>query len=238
VNGGKPQNECREPENASISGPVASDCEHQTNEASNRSSPTEPPVRVETWLRRLSEPLTVVTLLLFVATVGLVWETRVLVNDARESSERQLRAYVLPTSRGQIDDFGIEKAIKATLEFKNSGQTPAYKLRIKMLISAGTFPLPKNLPPEPIDPKIRLILGPGTTYMTVAQMVRPLNLEEMNQIKAGIAAVYVFGEIDYWDAFDRHRCTRFRYFMGGNRAEMTVPSGTLTEYPEGNDEDC
>jgi hypothetical protein len=236
VNDGKPRNENSEPEHTSIADPIAVNGDNQTNAAINYQPPTEPP-KVETWLRRLSEPLTVVTLLLFVATVGLVWETRDLVKDAREASERQLRAYVLPTSRGQIDDFGIEKPIKATLEFKNSGQTPAYKLHIRMLITAGTFPLP-YLPPEPDDPEVRIILGPGTTYMMVAQMVRTLNLEQMNQIKAGSAAVYVLGTIDYWDAFDKHWCTRFRYFMGGNKAAMTVPGGTLTEYPEANDEKC
>jgi hypothetical protein len=151
------------------------------------------------------------------------------------SSERQLRAYVLPTSRGEIDDFGSEKPIKAILEFKNSGQTPAHKLRIRMFISAGTFPMPKISLPDP-KPETRLVLGPGTTYVVVAQMGRILTVEEVNQIKSGSAAVYVFGELDYSDAFEKHWCSHFKYFMGGS-ASTTLP-GTLTEYQDGNDEDC
>src|SRR6202012_4774520 len=38
--------------------------------------------------------------------------------------------------------------ITAMLEFKNSGQTPAFDLKITMLISAGTFPL-TVMPPLP-----------------------------------------------------------------------------------------
>ena len=74
--------------------------------------------------------------------------------------------------------------------------------------------------------------------MVVGHMGSTLNLAQLNQIKVGSAAVYVLGTIDYWDAFDHHWCSQFQYFMGGNQAAATVPNGTLTEYPEGNDEDC
>jgi hypothetical protein len=152
-----------------------------------------------------------------------------------DTERRQLRAYVLPTARGQIDNFGTEKPVIATLEFKNSGQTPAYNLRIRMFLSAGTMPPSTNPLPNP-QPEVRMVLGPGTAHLVVAKMVRVLTLDEIDDIKSGRAAVHVYGDIDYFDAFEKHRCAHFKFFMGGS-AGKTIESG-LTQYPDGNDEEC
>jgi hypothetical protein len=46
------------------------------------------------WLTKLGEPLSIGTLFLFLATVGLAWYTRELVSDGREASERDQRPYL------------------------------------------------------------------------------------------------------------------------------------------------
>ncbi|SHN83120.1 hypothetical protein [Bradyrhizobium erythrophlei] len=94
-----------------------------------------------TWIQRFGEPLTVVTLLLFGATVGLYIATRDLVHDAENTAERQLRAYVglkrdnNTVIKGVCPDCDLSRPVPAEgvetrnnfqILIKNFGQTPAY----------------------------------------------------------------------------------------------------------------
>lgn len=76
------------------------------------------------WLKRLCEPLTFVTLLLFCATFALYWATRELVRGTEETAERQLRAYV-----GTISNIGMS-ADGTRLMLDNFGLTPATDVKV------------------------------------------------------------------------------------------------------------
>jgi hypothetical protein len=42
--------------------------------------------------------------------------------------------------------------------------------------------------------------------------MRPLTTGERARIRAGTAAIYVYGEMDYTDAFGESRYTKYRFF--------------------------
>jgi hypothetical protein len=163
------------------------------------------------------------TFLLFLATLALFWATRDLVDDAKHNAERQLRAYVFP-SHIEIRDFGTEKPTVGELRFKNSGQTPAYHLEIRMFITGAPFPLLEELPLKKM-PDAKGVMPPGGEQMMTIESPGPLALEQVNYVKlgGGGGALYIWGTIDYVDAFDRPRCYRFLFFLQGNRA-WAVPS--------------
>lgn len=129
------------------------------------------------------------------------------------SSERQLRAYVNAT-RSQLDMFGSTEQIKISVEVKNTGQTPAYKLRYRMEIFSGPFPLKEDLTIEAGESSS--VLGPGgDVLMGPLQMANKLTPEQVNEIIAGRMAVYAQGIIKYADAFGKDRTTKFNLFYRG-----------------------
>jgi hypothetical protein len=78
--------------------------------------------RAGDWFKKLAEPLTVVTALLFFSTAWLAWKTHELVNDAEHTAERQLRAYVIITDLGVFCPDCGDTALKTDIlpELKNS----------------------------------------------------------------------------------------------------------------------
>lgn len=141
------------------------------------------------------------TLLLWYATMRLVW-------DARQNAQRQLRAYLF------VDkiDCSIE-GNEVHLELKNSGQTPAYNIRqwtaasLRPLANPGTFER-IDVISTPFD------VGPGgTAHVRFPPPTRART--ERQTIIDGPNGLFVFGEIFYRDAFEVERWTRFRLVQAG-----------------------
>jgi hypothetical protein len=148
-----------------------------------------------------------------------------------------LRAYVF-ISKSEIRDVGTEKSFVGMAELKNFGNTPAYKIRRRLLIFAGNYPLHK-FPDLPALGKNTSTLGPmGEVDFGPARASGVLTKEQMNEIKAGRWAIYFAGAIRYFDAFNILRCTRFRVLFKGNGSEIPPNAVVPTEHdPEGNDSD-
>jgi hypothetical protein len=150
---------------------------------------------------------------------------------------RQLRAYVFPIE-AVISNFEPDKPVIGTIIFKNSGQTPAYKVQIRTYIMFGPYLLREDLP-HPDVTAARALLGPGVGYQVTVRTARPLTTEEVALVKQGGGAIYVYGNVDLTDAFEFHRCIKFRYFFGGDmRTPPTGQPGALSTYRDGNEEDC
>ena len=169
----------------------------------------------------------------------------------RISSQRQLRAYIVPED-GRVanvadvtpDPPELEQHAKivnpkigplATLYIKNVGQSPSYDVRhtTTIYIRAYTNPPAKldRLPDEG-KPSI-IILGPQIGATMDVWLYNPLSPLEVENLKAGLAAIYVVGIIEYTDIFGKPHTTRYQ--MEHRSAHGKIGWSTkLVFSPEGN----
>lgn len=169
--------------------------------------------------------LVVVTLLLATATAFLWWATRALVKGAELTAESQLRAY-LSYPIVEIINFGTNDPIEALLTVKNCGQTPAYDVRDFVAIKIAKYPNHDFCSPE-LGPS-SASLGPGDGGFTRLKLANPLTTSQVRDILAGEWAIYVIGEVRYWDAFrKKERFTRYRGFYRGTGDLAFVPNKPL-----------
>jgi hypothetical protein len=160
------------------------------------------------------------TALLFFATLALWWSTRRLVGGADKTAKRQLRAYVFVTDAA-IDNFGQNLVPHLTYTYKNTGQTPAYKLTgvsaiiIRRSEDRGPFPKPEDTPTYIIGEHAKFALGPQMFINASPDLAKtPLTVDEAKGIRDGTLTLYFFGEIAYRDIFGEDRFTRFRLIYG------------------------
>jgi hypothetical protein len=145
---------------------------------------------------------------LFLATCGLWWATRGLVRSAERTAERQLRAYVFARAQ-PIRKNGLRW--ECDIELKNSGQTPAYRVTVD---TRGAI-----LPQPPDEAFFVIAETPNTgsifsmpsdgAYNVMQKAV--ITEDDVNEIRLGKKAWYVFGEIRYRDAFNRAQNSKFRF---------------------------
>jgi hypothetical protein len=166
----------------------------------------------------------------------------------RRTSQRQLRAYVLgdssiivnvadpvPLYQGQIlpqTEARITNGAagpRAFMQIKNTGETPAFKVMRWGYICFREFPLiaalPTRLPIVASPPTT--ILGPGQSVTKLLELNPPLTAAQINDLRNGTGAVYVYGEITYVDAFGENRFTHYRtmyHRMGGAIGVSTLLS--------------
>jgi len=137
---------------------------------------------------------------------------------ARESSERQLRAYIMIEPQGvNVPEDGL---MRVPMDIINNGQTPAYNLEI-----AGDF-LIVDGDPRQFDPAIhgRLgddtastdgILGPGSNRFSYAYMEAELCAPFWGGICDKNAAIIHYGYLKYRDVFGKERKTNFAFYHWG-----------------------
>lgn len=210
----------------------------------------------QSYLYRLFSPENLPNIgLLFAGIVGIIVAIRTL-NHMQESSERQLRAYVVcdsgfifnvtnpvPLFPGQV--FAPTPAQVsnpatgpgAQIQIKNTGQTPAFKVRHWGNICFREYPLAAGLParlpnilPHPC------VLGAGIPSTKLLELNPALTPQQVADLRAGTGAVYIYGEITYVDAFGCERLTKYRLMhhrMGGAIGVST----DLTFTDEGNEAD-
>jgi hypothetical protein len=173
----------------------------------------------------------------------------------RRTSQRQLRAYVLsdssvivnvanpvPLYPGQVlpqTDARITNTAAgpgAFIQIRNTGQTPAFKVLHWGYICFREYPLTAALParlPTVGNPPIT-VLGPGMIATKMLELNPSLTPAQINDLRNGAGAIYVYGEITYVDAFRKSQFTRYRVMyhrMGGAIGVSTI----LSFCEEGND---
>lgn len=141
---------------------------------------------------------------------------------AWRTSKQELRAYV------GVDATGFAESVangvtRAEIVIKNSGQTPAFDFRISANFFYYTLPRTEFPLREQVDRQSTATLNPG-------QIVRvPIIFEAMvtdatrREIIAGEAAFFLYGRMEYRDAFDTRRYANFRYVADND----THAGGTL-----------
>tara|TARA_R110000868_G_scaffold33892_4_gene122748 strand:+ start:552 stop:1418 length:867 start_codon:yes stop_codon:yes gene_type:complete len=147
--------------------------------------------------------------------------------DARLNAERQLRAYVY------VDGISISwagRVPEAVVVIKNLGQTPAYRTTNVFFIGDGEdndfanfeyeHPLSRDdLPPGGIR-KATIKFESFDTNLTVAAT-------------SGLHSIYIWGRIEYIDAFNQPQWTEYRHRMG-RKTKPEVPVFDMEPCPDGN----
>jgi len=160
------------------------------------------------------------TIILGISTIGLwiatyrLWQvTNETLDHAEDSSERQLRAYIwteiIPVEFNRPNFY-------VTCKFRNSGQTPAYKVHLWAQAIPVAEPPPFNFrfadPPAIVD-NPRFVINPTSQHFSTLEIegiAGPITVSEKMAIQEGYLTVYMWGEVRYEDAFGNNRTTKFR----------------------------
>lgn len=129
--------------------------------------------------------------------------------------EAELRAYVDVDSLEFIETPDADGTVKVKITYRNSGQTPAFKLEslaeMEVVDIADEDDLPIRPVPDdgPLAPS-RPRLGRDGTATAIVQCDAGPNLAD--RVTNGKATILVWGAAGYYDVFDRRRRTIFQYF--------------------------
>lgn len=134
----------------------------------------------------------------------------------KDAAERQLRAYVNVSAA----QSRWSPTLRALIEIKNSGQTPGYDLTHWTATGFGTSDR-ADFSDDP--PRQASVLGAGGTQTTETP-VAPGNGTIHEAFRSGSVTMFVWGRIDYRDAFGVRRMTayRLRWVDGGDDGRLVV----------------
>jgi hypothetical protein len=158
----------------------------------------------------------------------------------QETHKKQLRAY-LCISQARLN-FSKDGQIKAQIHLKNSGQTPAYKVRAWGRPVIQEHPL--SAPLERADSELLQadgILPPGSEQILITKAMQSAEAELIS-VYTPDYAIYVHGECAYRDIFGVTRTLEYRLIFGGPAVPATRqdPNGDvyamLSMDMEGNEE--
>jgi hypothetical protein len=154
----------------------------------------------------------------------------------RDNARQQLRAYVFVT-KTEVRNFATDKPIVVIAELKNTGLTPAFRVRRALQGFAGPYPLARY--PEMSVGISQSNLGPGGAVdlgpLALDALLTP---EQTAAIVAGNWAIYFHGEVKYFDAFNIEHFTKFRVFFRGSGSPIAPGSIlALTHAEIGNESD-
>jgi hypothetical protein len=196
----------------------------QKTTADEQKGPQKPS---DTWSLsdKIAAIASIVALLQFFALIGTIC---VLVSTAR----RQLRAYIF-ISQAEISNIMSDQNLMVKVVVKNFGQTPAYKATISLGVYTDTFPLATVLPPAAV--KIRNTnIGPGGEQTVTFSGEEPTTIGWRQRYTQKTGAIYIYGIINYLDAFGCRKFTNFRLYKGGDAGVSEPPLSFTIDYNEAN----
>ena|ERR1017187_7927720 len=157
-----------------------------------------------------------------------------------DTAKRQLRAY-LGISKSLVK-FTEDGALEAQFHIKNTGQTPAYEVKVWRWAIVREYPLSGPLPHPAITPiRTSGMLSSQDKRIIVAEKFKAPDVV-MQAINTPEAAFFVYGEIAYKDVFGDSYTLEYRMIYGGPAGTRTfkdtngVTCGRLCMDAEGNDE--
>lgn len=152
------------------------------------------------------------TALLFFATLALWLSTRNLVRGADKTAERQLRAYLVPSGT-EIEQ--IPGGFRMTVALRNTGQTPAFKVRVMSESFGGSYPLEGEHAHAPPRDDYSTIIGSGDEFHCLRRIFSDSPDETLSNVRAGEMGLWIQGWATYDDCFGKPHHTKFRSVFGG-----------------------
>ena len=132
---------------------------------------------------------------------------------AREMSERQLRAYLLPAK--PTVEMRADGTVEAIVPLGNGGQTPAKQCRTVITVHVLQFPYSGHIIGVPGPDKYRSRATIRSGGQAVLIKTKAVSLDQREAIARKEMAIYVSGGATYLDVFDEPRTTKFRLFYRG-----------------------
>lgn len=150
-----------------------------------------------------------------------------------ESDEHQLRAYVLPLHTGAIISADATGRVRITVDvkIKNSGKTPASKL--KYWAAAGIRNYPHADFADNPEPVAEAFLAPDGIFAN-RFILGPYDQSAIKDITDSKTAIYAFGKAEY-ETFGLKRFTSFRVVCVGDNVDLVTGFCTFNICAEGND---
>lgn len=139
---------------------------------------------------------------------GALWLARRANEIAGASAERQLRAYVLP-GKISVEPPKDNEPIKIVMHIKNTGQTPASAVRWGAISGIYKNPVPDSMWKTITDFEASSYLAAGEEIHST-MISAPLTASLRSSLKSSNETLYIYGEVNYIDAFGRSRETRYR----------------------------
>lgn len=198
----------------------------------------------QTWLIGIGTILLTVTLLLTLqanrAAVAGAKAAADAVRATEDIGHRQLRAYVGVHSVDPPEPDPNGKWIKAKVEFRNAGQTPALKLRVSTNIILEPPPFDEAWNAQRLGSSGTLLPN-GPIFQTAelrgdsTDQEARLDPQDVHKLFSGdqSVALWVCGKVTYSDIFDKEHWTTFRYIMSKRAGQSAV----FTACTEGNETD-
>jgi len=207
-----------------LTGPKTKEASDQDERERKEKSPND------WWTAGATVWLAIVTTILAFATFLLWKSTRDLVRKTSETARQQLRAYISITKAYAVwpaEEKGLSRPVTIAVRFKNSGQTPAHKVTSWMGVDSTTEKF--EFPARDASGSVA-VQGPGQT----SEMSRERDIvDQIERWKSGEESLYVWGEIEYVDAFKEKRLTKFRFVMP--KEGMHETGGRFRPCPDGNE---
>lgn len=173
------------------------------------------------------------TIVLTFSTAGMWWVNERSLDHAKQSSERQLRAYVHVAS-AKVKNLDKASGREIVVVVKNYGQTPALKARFRSAEHVREWPLQGAL-----DDLSKVEIRTGVEALPFGRPVImhiPVgDLTEWSEraLRNGEHAIYFWGLVTYEDVFGKPHFTRIRLVCEGEG----VASGSMHATEEGNERD-
>jgi hypothetical protein len=173
------------------------------------------------------------TIVLAISTIGLWFATNRLwkagddqLRHARDTAERQLRAYLVVEPR-TIENFGVGLATTGNFCIRNVGQTPPHDV----IMATSVFVTPYPPTPMIVAPPVKeLEASPNARKGYFADSIevgkdsdRAFSRPEIDAVYAGRSRLYVGGRVYYKDIFDNQWHTDFLYAYYGPQTQGMFP---------------
>jgi hypothetical protein len=155
-------------------------------------------------------------------------------NDA--TREEELRAYVDVDKLEFIETPESEGVVKVKITLRNTGQTPAFKIKSAAQVGIRDVSDEDMLPVMPLPERSSLDaarprLGRNATAANIVQCDSTSSLAD--RVMSGDATILVWGFAEYMDVFDRRRKTAFQYLCNAD----TLDTGLVFKPMVRGDED-
>jgi hypothetical protein len=183
------------------------DAENAHERAAEAAKEREAKAAADSWVVRLTKYLVIVggiQALIFLGQLWMMWK-------AGDTTKRQLRAYVFVESAiaHSTQSGGWVKVV-----IKNFGQTPAYRYTATLDTAIMD---PSTVPrfPRPGSGTPGGSLAPSATIKMTKEFPQ-FTVQDGIAVRQGTKILYVFGQIEYTDAFNTTRYTRYCHAWGGH----------------------
>jgi hypothetical protein len=154
-------------------------------------------------------------------TVALKQQLR----GAEETAERQFALIGITSGNLSSEFINHSPRLRAMLKMQNGGQTPAYRVRGEGGIKSGA--VFENTWIEETKP-----FAENSMLIPNAEFAYRLFFTDFTTSVEDGHRLFVFGRIEYVDAFDKSRWTNFRFTVGG---DLAAGPAQLHPCEDGND---